>query len=539
MEFNPAASVHGPVTTERRNRILLALSETTERMLELQSLDGLLQSVAEHLINLTSASSSFIHLVNHEEDFLELVAAAGDELAPLGQRLHRGQGMAGTAWQSGEIAYVADYSQYGSRLSSIANVKQACAIPMFIDDEVVGVLGIMFTLEVDSIADQLDVLQKFASLANVAMQNAQLTERRQTEIERMQQLNRLAQRITACESMPALLETTSRSLIDHFNVTAVELWQYESGEVGHALSAWETHVQEQSNGKSGCRQSRSVTPKGQHQHTKELKLWIKQNHTRLNAFNNLGFVSVPYYQLADFNSDGQAFFVLLDNGKPWAMPRLTCSTAKFLADNTRDILHSVIAQMATAARLLRLLDEAHYKASHDALTELYNKSTFIAQIDTQLQSNTGHPGQHSIFFLDLDGFKAVNDLHGHAAGDRILQQVATTLTSTLDISFMSARLGGDEFAVWLPGIAHASAAQWASRLLSALERDLTTTGLPPVGASIGIIVADGQQTTATQLIDMADEAMYAAKRAGKGQFEFACGYPHSGFSNSQKRVSSR
>jgi GGDEF domain-containing protein len=93
--------------------------------------------------------------------------------------------------------------------------------------------------------------------------------------------------------------------------------------------------------------------------------------------------------------------------------------------------------------------------------------------------------------------------------------------------------------VWLPGIAHASAAQWASQLLSALERDLTTTGLPPVGASIGIIVADGQQTTAIQLIDLADQAMYAAKRAGKGRFEFVCGYPHSSFLNNQKQVSAR
>ena len=505
-------------STERRNRILLALSEITEKMIQQQSLDTLLQMVAERLIDLTSASSTFIHLVHPDEHCLKLVAAAGQELAPLGQKLQPGQGMAGKSWQTGQLVYIDDYSQYGSRLSSIANVKQASAIPMFMAEEVTGVLGIMFIVDEESIEDQLDVLQKFANLASVAIQNAQLIEQTHTELARAQHMNKLAQRLPTCESVGELLEATAYCVIKHFGVQSIDAWTFRKGATEHLLGAWESdrnHVV-------------ALEKSRQQQLKSEVNQWFETQPRLVRSFNTLGFVSTPMYQLAEFDHAGSAVFALLDHGEAWCMLRIHCDPNKPGFDSVHNLLLSVVTQLSTAARLLRLLNNAQFRAEHDELTGLCNKFGFNAQLETYLTDVSASNGSLGVFFIDLDGFKAVNDSLGHAIGDRLLQLVSVRFSAALRDECLLARLGGDEFAVLVPNTSRAESMRTAMALLGALETPFELQGTPVVGASIGIVVEDRQNkissAAAAELIQRADQAMYTAKNAGKGRIHFACGY---------------
>jgi diguanylate cyclase (GGDEF)-like protein/PAS domain S-box-containing protein len=157
-------------------------------------------------------------------------------------------------------------------------------------------------------------------------------------------------------------------------------------------------------------------------------------------------------------------------------------------------------------------------AATDPLTGLANRRRLQDQVETALWDARARGDALALLFLDLDGFKAVNDRFGHAAGDGLLQEVAARLKQRLRRRDLVARLGGDEFLVALPDLSVDNAAAEARRvaddLVAAVSRPVDVHGAPVfVGASVGIAVAptDGEDFGA--LLHLADLRMYEAKAA--------------------------
>jgi diguanylate cyclase (GGDEF)-like protein/PAS domain S-box-containing protein len=173
----------------------------------------------------------------------------------------------------------------------------------------------------------------------------------------------------------------------------------------------------------------------------------------------------------------------------------------------------VTARVARQARLEHL-------AFHDALTGLPNRALFADRVNHALKMRSAAIDPPTVLFVDLDGFKAVNDTAGHAAGDEVLIQTARRLQGAVRAGDTVARLGGDEFAALLgqgSGSCEAQARAIAERLLLALSQPYGITGSQvTVAASIGMAVAS-PGITADELLRNADLAMYRAKAAGKGR----------------------
>lgn len=129
----------------------------------------------------------------------------------------------------------------------------------------------------------------------------------------------------------------------------------------------------------------------------------------------------------------------------------------------------------------------------------------------------------AVLFVDLDGFKSINDTHGHDAGDAVLRLAARRMTDRLRASDTVARIGGDEFLIILPELATvASAAGVAASLIEALSAPCDAGGTQlSIGASIGIAVYPDHGSTDADLRRKADGAMYEAKRQGKGSYRYA------------------
>ncbi|MEZ5256174.1 MAG: GGDEF domain-containing protein [Ilumatobacteraceae bacterium] len=174
------------------------------------------------------------------------------------------------------------------------------------------------------------------------------------------------------------------------------------------------------------------------------------------------------------------------------------------------------------AELDRLSDELARRAHHDALTGLVNRSGFHVTVDELLQQ--GGRSRLGLLFIDLDGFKAVNDLLGHDTGDVVLQEVGRRLSATVDqVGGIAARLGGDEFVVLHPEVADEADLDGLARTV----RDVLDWPFAAVprhidfGASVGTAFVDADAARCEpngldRALRDADVAMYAAKRRRRG-----------------------
>ncbi|WP_119155241.1 sensor domain-containing diguanylate cyclase [Caldimonas tepidiphila] len=187
-----------------------------------------------------------------------------------------------------------------------------------------------------------------------------------------------------------------------------------------------------------------------------------------------------------------------------------------------------LSQLAGSLRAnMDLVSRLAAEATHCPLTSLYNRRHFDVQLNHEfaIAARNGHP--LALLFLDLDGFKKVNDEHGHEAGDRLLQAVAAELRKTVRESDVLARLGGDEFAVLVVDGADDEhrLAGLAQRLIESLHKLRATPAWRSIGVSVGIAMYPKDGESATALLGAADRAMYTAKREGKGRVAFAGGLP--------------
>ncbi|MBL8298689.1 MAG: PAS domain S-box protein [Rhodanobacteraceae bacterium] len=168
----------------------------------------------------------------------------------------------------------------------------------------------------------------------------------------------------------------------------------------------------------------------------------------------------------------------------------------------------------------RFESELEHNATHDALTELPNRVLFERHLVARLRdAHEADNFNYAILFLDLDGFKLVNDSLGHATGDRLLVEITARLRAAVPPGSVLARYGGDEFTVLPPASSAADAEQLAQRLLLVLGEPFVFDGHRVYsGASIGIVMGRPGYATPEHVLRDADTAMYRAKARGKSAY---------------------
>ncbi len=166
------------------------------------------------------------------------------------------------------------------------------------------------------------------------------------------------------------------------------------------------------------------------------------------------------------------------------------------------------------AQLHQRLDEAQRLARTDSLTAVANRRAFREQLGHEIERCRRFGQSFTLAYIDVDGFKAVNDRLGHQSGDELLQAVAHTLANGIRKVDLAARLGGDEFALLLPGTDGVGAAVLMARLRAVLDAGLRQTF--GVSCSIGCLTVVRDAPTVDALIAAVDQLMYAVKNCGRG-----------------------
>jgi diguanylate cyclase (GGDEF)-like protein/PAS domain S-box-containing protein len=172
----------------------------------------------------------------------------------------------------------------------------------------------------------------------------------------------------------------------------------------------------------------------------------------------------------------------------------------------------------------QLESELKHMATHDALTGLYNRKVLERRIAEEIHRTVRYEHELSVFLLDIDYFKNINDTYGHAAGDIVLRNFASLLKKSIRSSDYAARYGGEEFVLVLPETGLSDANELAERLRKEINEQsiqLDVDQVIKVTASIGVATFPDHGSTWEELIDAADAAMYRAKNAGRNQVNIA------------------
>jgi diguanylate cyclase (GGDEF)-like protein len=188
---------------------------------------------------------------------------------------------------------------------------------------------------------------------------------------------------------------------------------------------------------------------------------------------------------------------------------------RVMSDAHRTIMRRLAETVVTTLELRRAMNRVRDLALADPLTGIGNRAAFIDALERTIARQKRHGDSFALLYLDLDGFKGVNDGLGHAAGDSVLREVAATLIATLRREDVAARIGGDEFAAILIGNV-GETEKAAERVRAAIVSRMVSHGWP-VTASIGAVSFTAVPKDADSALAKADVLMYLAKKLGKNR----------------------
>jgi len=195
---------------------------------------------------------------------------------------------------------------------------------------------------------------------------------------------------------------------------------------------------------------------------------------------------------------------------------LTVESPADLGDEDRAFMTSVNSLLLNAQRRLLVEAELRHRSLHDPLTGLPNRVLLMDRLEQALTKEVRLAEPVSVLFIDLDGFKQINDTMGHEAGDRLLVAVAARLGAVARTEDTIARQSGDEFILVCERTDTDAAVEMARRLTTSIRRPyVLPEGIATVAASIGVATSDGT-CEAEEMLRRADAAMYRAKKLGSG-----------------------
>lgn len=230
------------------------------------------------------------------------------------------------------------------------------------------------------------------------------------------------------------------------------------------------------------------------------------------------FYLLPVMTVAWLAGLRAAWPVVLASGLTWLAADLaadrtyTHAWIPYWNTTTRLVVFVIVALLV--ADLRRALAGAEQLAASDGLTGVANSRTFLDAAERERIRAERYQRPFTLVYIDLDNFKDINDSYGHSKGDEVLRALARSLRQRARSSDVVARLGGDEFAVILPETDYEQAAAYLAELRPLLARELQAIGVGTT-CSVGAVTFRQVPASADEMIHLADERMYDAKRAGK------------------------
>lgn len=529
------------VTLRYVAQVSAALISATEAILRAPSEEQLFQLVCEAIISGGYVIGA-VAMLAESDNWLRPVAGAGAKIEAiralaLSVDLHSEQhpGFIATAFRSGRAAYINDYltdTQFAKWHDSVSiGIRAAAVVPIIKNKCSIGALLCCFDQPNALCDEQVTLLERTAENISFALDNFERkkqyesAERAAVRLTRMfAALSATNEAIMRAATRAELCQRVCEAAVVGGNFTSASIaFTTPDGEVLDTMSAAGPaadrvrglqipldvlHPERLGVGGIAFRSKRPCIANDYLADTR-LTYWYDQIH-RTGTKSGAGW---PLFKGNE--SVGALIFMSSELGT--FTPELI-ELMQRLADN----VSFALANFDRIDEKLEADEKIKYVATHDGLTGLINRAMFSQLLDASIETSRRHDRQFALLFIDLDGFKIINDTLGHSCGDALLIEMAKRLCENVRSSDAVARLGGDEFIVILQEIHDRRKVRTiAQKLLSSIMKPLLLSGQEcRVTASIGVAIFPSNGEDEDTLTKNADVAMYLAKNEGKNSIRF-------------------
>jgi diguanylate cyclase (GGDEF)-like protein len=420
-----------------------------------------------------------------------------------GQDKHRlplGQGITGAAAQKKQPVYAPDVTKDSRYFCSAKSTRSELAVPLMVRDEVVGVLDCQSDHLDHFDPETIDLLTLFSTQASIALQNARLYSLEQQRARQLQAINAIAQQTTAVLDLEELLGRVCQLIQDAFRVSHVSLFLRED----HDLVLRAHHGTLTPSIPEGGRFAATTDPWASI--LADSRTMLERDLCRAPARTKF-FVETASRLCIPLISFGQTLGVLA----------LDSAQADAFRDGDQQSLESVADICATAIQNAHYVDRVKQLAYLDGLTGIFNRRFFELRIMEEIERARRYGTGMAVIMADIDSFKRLNDEFGHVLGDEVLRQVSSLFHQQLRKVDVVCRYGGEEFGILLTQVNAEQAMAVAGKLRKMVE-GWQFPGVPrTVTISAGAAAFPEHGTTRDALVRAADNALYAAKLAGRNR----------------------
>lgn len=477
---------------------LLHVAQNINSSLNLQTV---LDSILKEMQLVIPYRLAGVLLPDFEKGELELVSAAGPHAEHRRKtvRIPFGAGVTGEAFRTKEPVLVDDVLRYRNHIGVGADVRSELAVPLRRGDAVVGVLNVERSEVGGFSQDDVSLLSLFASQAAIAIENARLYTEQQHRAEELGVIQNILQQLTPQHDVTTIARIIHEQLRRLIAYHACRIYVLDPER------ALLIPVAVQGPEKTGIELAVGEGVTG----------WIAEAGQPLLIENLVKDERSKFIQGTEEREESLIGAPLVYKGKVRGVLTLTRLGVAQFDEHALRLLEIIAAQAAIALDRARLYEELRTDAVTDELTNLYNRR-YLSERYAEERARAIRNGHTLVaLMVDIDKFKLVNDTYGHDSGDAVLQELAGVLRSQVRAEDIVARYGGEEFCILLPEIPLEDAMHVAERVRSKIEGQIMPpgAGIDHVTASVGMAVFEPKDV-GLALFTRADQAMYAAKRAG-------------------------
>jgi diguanylate cyclase (GGDEF)-like protein len=415
-----------------------------------------------------------------------------------------GQGITGAAALKKQPVYAPDVSKDPRYFCSAKSTRSELAIPLMVRDEVVGVLDCQSDRVDHFDPETIDLLTLFSTQASIALQNARLYSLEQQRARQLQAINAIAQQTTAVLDLEELLGRVCQLIQDAFRVSHVSLFLRED----HDLVLRAHHGTLTPRIPEGGRFAATAEP------------WASILSDSCTAMDN-DLCQAPAHAKFFAETASRLCIPLVSFGQTLGVLALDSAKVDAFRDGDQQSLESVADICATAIQNAHYVDRVKQLAYLDGLTGIFNRRFFELRIMEEIERARRYGTGMAVIMADIDEFKRLNDEFGHVLGDEVLRQVSSLFHQQLRKVDVVCRYGGEEFGILLTQVSAEQAMAVGEKLRKMVE-GWQFPGVPrTVTVSAGAAAFPEHGTTRDALVKAADNALYAAKQAGRNKVRLA------------------